>query len=124
MPKIVIKLEIEECRNCPLSKTSRGQGGCSTARYCSTIPWDPKVKYTWGGMDKSLGRLLGSYIEWPSEEPKVPHWCPNLKLESKEEMAKAKRQYIEIEIGRLGEQINEIAKKKEALEKKVLAHLI
>lgn len=62
-----IKFHIDKCRQCPFTEIDRTQGaGFAWDRYCTRESNDghkSKIK-------------VGGYIEWESEEPEVPSWCP------------------------------------------------
>lgn len=76
MPKLSIQLEIERCKDCPFSKTGAGESQTSYARWCTKHERHPGDRRPQGHSGMFPGRLIASYIEYSSEEPHVPLWCP------------------------------------------------
>lgn len=59
-----IGLEINKCRSCPLVEIERTpKAGYAFDYFCSAT---------------SPMKLIASYVEYPSEIPEVPDWCPIL----------------------------------------------
>lgn len=59
---IVLKYELENCSKCPLVHTVRTMGaGYAEDYHCSAL-----------GDKKIIG-----YVEWDSQLPPVPGWCPH-----------------------------------------------
>ena len=76
MPKI--QLEIQDCQDCPSCMESRMYTGDSWEHafnyYCKKVEAKPEN-------DNGLPyKKVAGYVEWRSEMPPVPDWCP-LKVE-------------------------------------------
>lgn len=63
-----IKYQIYKCQECPFSIVQATPGaGCAIDRFCNCKKTNNKQMHM---------RKIGGYIEWDSEEPAVPDWCP------------------------------------------------
>lgn len=68
---MLIGFEIEKCNKCPFVKTELTFGAGYAMDYICT---------------KTNKRIVG-YVEWDSEIPEVPEWCPcKIEIENKEEI--------------------------------------
>ena len=79
---MLIGFEIEKCDKCPFVQLERTQGAGYAHDY-----WCTKT------MDKR--KLIVGYVEWDSEIPEVPEWCPcKIETQTKEEEMYEKVKYI------------------------------
>ena len=67
MAKLNIQLEVRDCQDCPCVKAVYSWG--DTFSYFCTLK---KNKYCEDGMP------IASQVEYRSEMPEVPKWCPAL----------------------------------------------
>lgn len=65
MAKIQLIYDIDNCSHCPLHKTQP---------LVTADPWEHASDYYCG----SNGEKIAGYIEWESEMPDIPNWCPHL----------------------------------------------
>ena len=89
---IVLRLElsdVKKCIECPCSKVGSGCSQASHARHCSLVKDEKYPK---------LGRCISDYIEYGSEEPLIPEWCPILTEEARKAKENIRLQMIENEI--------------------------
>lgn len=70
MAKIQLIYDIDNCSRCPLHKTQP---------LVTSDPWEHASDYYCG----SNGKKIAGYIEWESDMPNIPSWCPHL-LKEKE----------------------------------------
>lgn len=66
-PEVVVTIDVGRCDECPFVTTERTpNAGFAFDYFCTAC----KNKYT--------GKLkrITSYVEWDSEIPPVPDWCP------------------------------------------------
>ena len=66
-----IQLEINDCQDCPF---------CESQRHWTSDSWEHAYDYYCKkketGNKEYPSRKIAGYIEWRSEMPEVPHWCP------------------------------------------------
>lgn len=59
-----IEFEIKDCQDCPF---------CETKRMYTGDSWEHAFDYF---CKKADNKQIATYIEWRSEMPEVPDWCP------------------------------------------------
>lgn len=59
-----IHLSIENCLECPY---------CKSKRHWTADSWEHAEDYFCNLKNE---KPIATYIEWPSEMPEVPDWCP------------------------------------------------
>lgn len=69
----ILELEIQTCDECPFVET---KGGNATTYICPEIKLDPKSAQILG---RGSGRVIASNVDYKSEMPPIPDWCPHLK---------------------------------------------
>jgi hypothetical protein len=70
MAKIQLIYDIDNCSRCPLHRTQP---------LITSDSWEHASDYYCG----SNGKKIAGYIEWESDMPNIPNWCPHL-LKEKE----------------------------------------
>ena len=75
------------CMRCPnLQKLRTPRAACAEDLRCLAVPTEDPDDIAYYGSAMAVGRLISSYIEWPSQLPKdghFPAWCPLPKITKK-----------------------------------------
>lgn len=81
--KTKICLEIETCKECPFSVEERHWTSDSWEHafdyYCKLTPDTIKFKgkiFNYKNFGDNSYKKIAGYVEWDSEMPNVPEWCP------------------------------------------------
>lgn len=88
----IITQEIKDCQECNFCKATKLYTADSWEHasdyWCTKVP---AVNEPSRGREQTDFKMIAGYIEWPSEMPGVPSWCP-LRPDRTELMAKAEEE--------------------------------
>lgn len=68
MSKVLITIEVTDCRQCPYCQAERTKGAGYAYDYFCREQWEDPL---------SVFSTIATYVEYESEFPKeIPMWCP------------------------------------------------